>query len=487
MTLSDKKQQRLSLQLAILVGIFFTVTAYLAIQQYVTFHTRTYDLAIYDQMIWGISMGNYYSTVREIHVFAHHLQPVLWFLAFFYRLGAGPQLLLVLQAAAVALSAVPFFLLVRDRYQSSRAALIWVILLLAYPPLHYLTLADFHPGTLAIPLLFLMMWYHYRQQFFGSWCCALLALCCQENIALALAGWGLANMLHRQGTMRSRKHGLAMFVLFLGYFIAAIFWIKPAFAPAAVDTHFKYYDQFGASYAEIVQTVLQEPERIISYACSADKIFYLWQLLIPLALLPLVAPRLLLPVLPILAINLLSNHPGTTSIKYHFSFAIIPFLVVAAVSGYNHLCRTATCPVSSGYVRCRRMLPYALGVLVIVSFLLWSPLPGGSELKPQYYRFDDTYHAYRDVLAKISPTEAVSVPIAAAAHLSHRSKLYIYPSNNDLECNVVVIDIKEPAKLGADQDEMVMLAQRLNNVNYLLAHHFSSEVIADKLIFLRRE
>jgi uncharacterized membrane protein len=68
-------------------------------------------------------------------------------------------------------------------------------------------------------------------------------------------------------------------------------------------------------------------------AASAHKAAYLVLLLAPLLGLSLLEPLLLLGAVPDLAINLLSNRSGQTSIGFETTAGIVPFVVAAAVFG----------------------------------------------------------------------------------------------------------------------------------------------------------
>ena len=63
---------------------------------------------------------------------------------------AEPELLLVVQALAIALGALPVFWLARKHLGSERAALGFSLAYLLYPAVQWLTLNEFHPVALAL-------------------------------------------------------------------------------------------------------------------------------------------------------------------------------------------------------------------------------------------------------------------------------------------------------------------------------------------------
>ena len=64
-----------------------------------------------------------------------------------------------MQAVAVALGAVPVFLLARKHLGSERAGLGFALVYLLYPPTQWLVVDDFHPVALATPLLLGAIWF----------------------------------------------------------------------------------------------------------------------------------------------------------------------------------------------------------------------------------------------------------------------------------------------------------------------------------------
>ena len=74
-------------------------------------------------------------------------------------LWPSPDLLLVAQAIALALGALPVYWLARKHLGSSRAGLGFALAYLVYPATTWLALNEFHPGALATPALLFAFWY----------------------------------------------------------------------------------------------------------------------------------------------------------------------------------------------------------------------------------------------------------------------------------------------------------------------------------------
>ena len=93
-----------------LVGIVISATVFsvLGVRNHRNFGTWAYDMAIYDQAFWLISQGgDTFMSVRGLDVWGHHVNLIAYAFAPFYRLGAGPEFLYVVQNVSIALRCAP--------------------------------------------------------------------------------------------------------------------------------------------------------------------------------------------------------------------------------------------------------------------------------------------------------------------------------------------------------------------------------------------
>ena len=109
---------------------------------------------------------------------------------------------------------------------------------LAYPPVQWLTMSDFHPVALACPLL-LYAWWHLDER--RLWAFALLAaaaIATKEHVGLAVAAMGLwyARSLSRPRT------GAAIVLLAGAAALVATLVVVPHFAPAGSSAFESRYD-----------------------------------------------------------------------------------------------------------------------------------------------------------------------------------------------------------------------------------------------------
>ncbi|MDX1521354.1 MAG: DUF2079 domain-containing protein, partial [Anaerolineae bacterium] len=176
--------------------------SWLAYLRHASFNSSGFDLGIYDQVTWNTLHGRFffYTTTGEplLH-FSNHVSPILLLVAPFYLIYSGPETLLVLQTAAIALGGLPLFWLSREKLQSAVAALVILASYLLFPTLEIVTLWDFHPPVLSVG--FFMFAFYFLEKQKGGWflLCAVLAMMGKEQLPLQVAFLGAYTIArHRQ-------------------------------------------------------------------------------------------------------------------------------------------------------------------------------------------------------------------------------------------------------------------------------------------------
>ncbi len=349
------------------------------------FGSGRFDLGNMTQAVWSTAHGDVLSVTElsgtQASRLGSHFDPILAALAPLWWAWPSPELLLVVQAVAVATGALPVFWLGRKHLDSPPAAAALALAYLLLPPVQWLTVSDFHPVALACPLL-LFAWWHLDER--RLWRFALLAgaaLATKEHVGLALAGLGVwyavRHRAPRAGAAIALGAGLAALV--------AALVVVPHFATAGVSAFESRYD---------------DP------SLGGRDLGYLAKLLLPLALLPLAAPLALLPALPELGLNVLSSTATQTSVRSHYAATVAPALIVASVFAVARL---------------RPQLAYAGALAALLAAVAAGPL-GRIPV-----RADAHDAASRRALAVIPDGAPVSATNALGAHLSARRRIFSFP------------------------------------------------------------
>jgi uncharacterized membrane protein len=376
------------------------------------------------QAVWSTAHGHPLRITDlkgdQISRLGAHVDPILALFAPLWWLCPSADLLLVAQAVAIALGALPVFWLARKHLRSDWAALGFAVAYLLLPAVQWLTLNEFHPVALATPLLLYAFWFLDEDRLLPFAACAVLACACKEEIPLVVAGFGIWYALSR------RRYAAGAAIAAAGALWAglAVGLVIPHFNNGASSSFYSRYSEVGGSPRGVLKTAVTHPWTLVAKAFGHRGLHYLIELALPLAGLWALAPLALVAALPDLAINLLSATPTQTSIHFHYVAGIVPALVAASVLGAKRLRRPALAAVL--VVAAALVGNYRLGAIP-----LWSELPGGQSFQANagdVSRHDDVALRAVDVI----PDDAVvSASNSMGAHLSARRRVLSFPYVQD--------------------------------------------------------
>src|SRR5450432_4914184 len=149
---------------ALLIGLTLGYTFWmssLTVLRYTSFVATAFDLGNLDQVIWNTLHGHLFQWTNQSDNYfgppirlAQHVEPILLPLSLLYLIFPDPRTLLVFQTLILASGALPVFLLTR-RYLPiwPLFAPVMVAAYLFSPTLMGENLYDFHPVSLATPLI----------------------------------------------------------------------------------------------------------------------------------------------------------------------------------------------------------------------------------------------------------------------------------------------------------------------------------------------
>ena len=312
--------------------------ASLSVLRHRAYATGRYDLGNMVQTVWNTAHGHFLQMTSgdgvQISRLAAHFDPILAVFAPLWWIWPSPEMLLVVQAVAVALGALPVFWLARKHLAGDRAGLAFALVYLLYPATEWLTLNEFHPVALACPLLLFAFWYLDEDRLLLFAVFAALAMTTKEEVGLVVAGLGIWYAVRRRARVGTVIAGAGLLVSAL-----AIAVVIPHFNAGAESSFYGRYDAIGGSAGGIVRTAFTHPWTLFEQAFQHRDLHYLLHLLVPLSFLFVLSPLVLVAFLPEAALNQLSATPTQTSIHFHYTAAAIAPLIAATVLGAAALTR----------------------------------------------------------------------------------------------------------------------------------------------------
>ncbi len=398
------------------------------------FFTARYDLGNMTQAVWSASHGELFRVTDpdglRVSRLGAHVDPILGLFAPLWKIWPHPEMLLVVQTLAVATIAVPAFLLARRWLGDDRLAVAFAAIALLLPAVQWATLFDFHPVTLAAPLILWCIWAAVADRNVTLGVLAVLAAMTKEQVGLALAILGVWMIV----SLGRRRAGAILAVASLAWTAIAVGVIIPHYNTSGGNAFVAdRYGELGDGMGGVLKTLVTRPWDAVSVAASADRGVYLLALLLPLAALSLGAPLLAAGALPDLVLNVLSSRPEQHHIEYHYSAVIAPFLLAAAIRGLALLSdRTRPRWLQRSLASSRVVAAVLIGSVVVSGYILgplpfWRHVPGGSHVRAEQFTVPPRAALLRDAIAMVPGDAVVSAGNQIAGHLSDRRAILAFP------------------------------------------------------------
>ncbi|MEY2432060.1 MAG: hypothetical protein QOC92_1785 [Acidimicrobiaceae bacterium] len=293
------------------------------------------DIAAAAQGLWLISHGHSADlTITGTHLLAQHLPIGMYPVAYVTRVLPAIPTLLMLQSLGMALGVVPLWAIAR-KVAGLRvgAAVAITVAYGASPTLNNLNLSDFHPGAIAVAPLLGATYLALRGQWRAFALVSAAAMIWSAELGLVIAGIGV--LIFLQG---DRRVGVNTVVAGLGWTILAVLVLEPRFGSTGFISPgaFKAY---GSNAFSIAGGMLIHPHKVIGDLLAEENIRLIVGLLAPLLFLPVLAPRYLVPALPLQALYLLADVPVRGNGTNEFGLPLTVFAFVAAIFALNRMGR----------------------------------------------------------------------------------------------------------------------------------------------------
>ncbi|MDP8224425.1 MAG: DUF2079 domain-containing protein [Candidatus Lernaella stagnicola] len=403
----------------VLGAAFAAVVGTGAVARHLTFGSHAYDLGVMYEPLWKTLHGHFHYSVLagEVSGFAIHIQPIFFLLLPFLALWESPVTLLIIQTVALALAIVPLTLLARRLLRSEVLQVAVLIAFVSYFPYRHIGLWDYHHVVLAVPLLLaaLVALEQERWRWFAAFLG--LALFTKETVALPVFCFGIALVMHKR-----RRVGALVAAAAAVYFVLVVHFVPHwlGVEKLAMDQ----FDYLGDSTVAILLSPIQRPAVFWGELLNRHTLLYVWQLLGPLGFLPVLAPWMLLPVVPVFAYLALSGGTNKLTIEHHDISLVLPFVYYALILG---LARVEAW-LAVGEIEAPRWWKSrtAVAVLLVVASLLFY---GKSDLyRMRSYRMTPHKKHVRMLIEQFIPPDAgVAANTCIVPHLLNRQKVYLIP------------------------------------------------------------
>ncbi|MGK7922819.1 MAG: DUF2079 domain-containing protein [Trichodesmium sp.] len=465
------------------------------------FYSTGFDLGIYDQVVYLISQGESpISSFLGYHHLGNHAAWSVYPLGLFYMIYPDVHWLLFLQAGCLALGSWPTWCLAKQAGLNQRLALAIAISYLLYPVIFNINLFDFHPEVMALPAIFGAILAARLKRIFWFTVAIIWVLGCKAVLSLTVAFMGLWLL-----TFEKRKFcGLIALCLGIFWFIVVTQGIIPFFSGEEVAGVGRY-SYLGDSVFGIIINILLQPGAILGKILSWETFKYIFVLFLPViwGVLLLVQknrevlPHLfcLIPIIPTVFLNVLSEVSFQRSLNYQYSLPAISFLFLGLISCLAAASTTEDDINDSdlGWLNQLEIPKFNLKLLIpnfqyAPVIILWSALIFilFSNLTDffLYWQSFDTWQATNEAITYVKTQGGVLTDNRLAPHFTHRSIVKLLnqtePDNLD-EFDYVVLNLRHP---WPDTKEAgIILSENLpNNQEWELSFKEN-----DVIVFQRKE
>jgi uncharacterized membrane protein len=341
---------------AMVLGYVVFLSA-VSLVRHFSFQSSAWDLGIFDQACFSTLSGRLFYYTAELYanpggsIFGVHFSPILFVVIPFYAILQNPATLLVIQSAVVGAGAYPVFLISQHVLQNRKLSYYFALLYLVYPHIYGINIFDFHTDAFFVPLALFALYFFLKGDWKKYFVFVLLGLSTKEFMAIVFAAYGVGQLLTERHDVvemiRFRKHPSKKVIVAAMTIIVSAFWFvmarliirvfNPAppqgFAEGSPWSLLGFSPLDPASWLNAGQGSLQQA---VGYDLQS-KLFYMVTVFAPLGFLSLFRLTEALPALVWMTLAFLSNYPPYYQIGFQYSALVAPFVIVAAIRGFDRI------------------------------------------------------------------------------------------------------------------------------------------------------
>tara|TARA_B100001248_G_scaffold166495_1_gene125951 strand:- start:1396 stop:2868 length:1473 start_codon:yes stop_codon:yes gene_type:complete len=314
--------------------VSFIVLSFASSLRHFWFQSSSWDLGIFDQAIYLISQGQEpYSTLLGFHILGDHGALILYPLGLLYKFFSTTYFLFFVQSFALTVSIYPLSRLSKKLNLSNQTTNASYLAFLLYPIIFNVNIFDFHPEVLAFPIvldLFVSLKEKNLVPFWKLFLNIFLILSCKLSNSFLVFGFGIW-LIYKNFL----KIGALFISISLLWFFSIAFFLIPYFGGKEASI-LRQAGKFGINENLSIDlfSSIKIISQLISQLFSFSNLEYLILLILPIVYLLFNKKRLiiftnLIPFIPLLFVNLISDSYPMKNLVNQYSLFIIPFLAVS--------------------------------------------------------------------------------------------------------------------------------------------------------------
>lgn len=310
-------------------GIFLAVfVGGITIIKYMDYRSMNFDFGIFAQMYHYMAktLVPYTTCERDMLLshFAVHFSPILYVALPFYLLFPHPATLLAVQGLVVGSGVIPLYKLCKHFQLSNKKTAAVVFIYALHPSVIANNFYYFHENCFLTVLLLWTFYFMEKKKNPAAFLFALLTMMVKEDAAVFILFFGLYLIFSN----KDKYKGLFLSLMACFYF-CLVMALMTMFGNGVMSYRYEnfIFDE-GGSLFSVILNIIKNPAYLLQQILTADKLEFLIQMLLPMALLPFAIkkPARIILLLPMVLLNLMSNYTYQYDISFQYTYGPLAFL-----------------------------------------------------------------------------------------------------------------------------------------------------------------
>ena len=403
-----------------LIILYILIFFGICLWKYINFQYDALDLAIYNQVFFNSSIGNYFDFSIHPHSYlGDHLEFLIIFLVPFYALIKHPLTLLFLQTFFLALCAWPLGLIAKTIFKKNWVIPIVALWFLISPFIQNINTFEFHILPFAIFTILWAFYFFIKNNLLGFIISIVFSLMVREDVALVIICFGFLAIIDKK---KNKFIWTIIPILFGAAWLYLSMKITAMYSGYDGYKFLIYYQWLGDTPVELIKNIFLEPLIWIPHFFSMKNINFFFILFISFCFLPLFKLRYLIPSVLIWLQYFFSTSGNEIIYKTHYSSLLLPCLFVASIFGLKNIIKSK----KKIYKILTNNLPIVIiviSIITIYSFITVGPVIPFIKT----YLFNNNYQENRiknNLISKIPDNSIVMASYDILPNLSSRKKIY---------------------------------------------------------------
>ncbi|MBE9051103.1 DUF2079 domain-containing protein [Nostocales cyanobacterium LEGE 11386] len=405
------------LPLGWMIGISTLILFAASSLRHALFQSSALDLAVFDQWVYLISQGlPPISSFFGFHVLGDHAAFILYPIALLYKIYPDVHWLFAVQAIALAIGVLPIYALSLQAGLSIGYARAIALSYLLYPALFNINFfTDFRPEAITVPAILWAMWAGIAGKTRHLIIAILLVLSCKDTLSLTVIAFGiwLWFIQHR------RIYGIGCIVAGTVWYLVTVGYLVPLLRGGQAGG-VVFYSSLGDSPRQIIWNIITNPGLILEKLFLPNTLFYYLLLILPVIIgIHWQQLMTLLPALPMLLLNIISDYWSQRDLIHHYSLPIFPFIIVLLLRSIKQYQQEK---------KRRWLQPRILIIWAVIMFLV---LGKYEFFVTRYLSSLPNLHSLYTAVSLVQTNGSVLTTSRIAPHLSQRQNIKLINTNLD--------------------------------------------------------